>query len=383
MKILLVNDYGFPLGGAESYVLWLREALTQRGHTVRLVSSDRERNGKKVLADYTLPHSGHFWNLDSWFNWKAYKAFKKILSIEKPDVVHFNNIFYTLSAAVCFAAKGVHSVLTIHDYQAICLRDKTLADGEICCQALKSCKKGCLAETGAAFAVLKRQLMQSSIARTRIRISPSRYLQSEFERNGIKNVTVVPHPVFTQGASKSPQESKDFLFLGRLEKQKGVKVLLEAFAEVAKKYREPRLIIAGDGRERLRLEGMVETYSLEDRVKFLGWVDEAEKQKLFSASFCLVQPAIWPEVAGLGLYEAAAWGIPCIASKVGGIPEFLEHEETGLLVDYGNVAQLHQAMCRFLERPEDALRFAEAAKASCNTLSESDHLLRLEQLYTV
>ena len=128
MKIALINDYGYPLAGAETYFFTLANGLKERGHEVLTVSSDRIRNQETLITDLKLPHSGHCFNLDSFFKPSTYFKLQKYLKNFNPDIVHLNNIFYTLSGAIPYAVRKYKSLITLHDYLPICIRDKTLCD---------------------------------------------------------------------------------------------------------------------------------------------------------------------------------------------------------------------------------------------------------------
>ena len=138
------------------------------------------------------------------------------------------------------------------------------------------------------------------------------------------------------------------LAVGRLVKQKGFDVLLEAMAILVK---DPpfrcRLLIAGDGPERASLERLANDLGLADRVRFLGPTDRARIASLFRGAEAFVLPSRH-EPFGIVNLEAMAAGVPVVATAVGGVPEFVVDRETGLLVRPGDSAALARGINRIL-----------------------------------
>jgi glycosyltransferase involved in cell wall biosynthesis len=108
--------------------------------------------------------------------------------------------------------------------------------------------------------------------------------------------------------------------------------------------------IVGDGADRSRLESLASELGLGARVRFLG--NRSEVQSYAQAADCLVCPSVWGEAAGLVNIEGLACGLPVLASRVGGIPEIVDHEVSGFLFSPGNASELAAAAKRLLDDPE-------------------------------
>jgi len=161
--------------------------------------------------------------------------------------------------------------------------------------------------------------------------------------------------------SRSPRRTKAgsiLLSVVNLVPWKGMQVLLRALPAV----RDPtvRLMIAGDGPEEKVLRELSRSLGLESRVSFLGLRDDVPE--LLNRADVVVHPAIYGEPFGLAIAEAMAAGRPVIASRVGGIPELIQHERTGLLVTPGDVEALARAIDTLNENPEYRLQLAAAAR---------------------
>lgn len=134
-----------------------------------------------------------------------------------------------------------------------------------------------------------------------------------------------------------------FAYLGRLQRYKGVDLVLRAFAQSG--LTDAVLEIAGAGNFRPELERLAGTLGVSERVRFLGRIDEAGKQALLRRAWAMAF-ASPKEGWGITNLEAAASGTPVIASNSPGIRESVQHEVTGYLVKHGDTAAMAQAMRR-------------------------------------
>ena len=162
---------------------------------------------------------------------------------------------------------------------------------------------------------------------------------------GVKheNIRVIFPGIDTTQFTPNPGEREEkpvFAYLGRLKKYKGVNLVVEAFARAA--IPEATLEIAGAGEFRPVLERLAGTLGVQDRVRFLGRIDESTKVALLRRAWATLF-ASPKEGWGITNLEAAASGTPVIASNSPGIRESVRHGETGFLVPHGDVAAM--AVC--------------------------------------
>ena len=307
-KILFVNDYGYRVGGAESHLFAVKLALEQAGHQVKLLSSNSRAHGEDIQSDFQVSETGNFFNLDSYFSPKNYFDFRRIVANFKPDLVHYHNVLSRLSPAVVTAAGRIPSVMTLHDYRAICCGDMTWDDGSFCTESMsQGCiEKGCLKSRNVTAESCRYRLIKKAFGRVSTFIAPSNFLKLAFERAGFRNLEVLGHPHGVLQGTLDNSSSSTFLYLGRLAYQKGVDCLIRAMSNVVAGAPNEKLIIAGKGPEENALRALSEQLSLGGHVEFVGWVDEIRRAELFRKCLCLIVPSRWPEVAGLSMYEAAA-----------------------------------------------------------------------------
>lgn len=384
MKILLVNDYGYYLGGAEYYFFGLKKGLEQKGYKVFTLSSNRIVDKRTFLTEFQILESGHCFNLDSYFNIANFFQFKKILKKLDPDIVHLNNIFYSLSPSILLALKKYKTVMTLHDYYIICFRDKTLLNLDICTYPLGPIcyKKDCVNKREYIRGKIKGYIIKAGLKNVDLFISPSEYLKNEFERNGISNIKVLPNFCLLDKVELPAfKDSSTLLYIGRLAKQKGIEYLIKAMPEVVKRFPEVILKIAGTGPEERSLKNLVDELQLVNNVKFLGWLDGERKDSVIRESLVLVLPSVWPEISGIVKYEAATYGKAMIASNVGGIPEFIQEGKTGFLVPPKDIKALSDKIIYILSNKKILKEIEENLVNKIKDYKLEKYINHLEKIY--
>jgi glycosyltransferase involved in cell wall biosynthesis len=154
------------------------------------------------------------------------------------------------------------------------------------------------------------------------------------------------------------------LFTGRLIQRKGVEYLIRAMPMIL--ARRPAILqITGDGDQRENLERLTDSLGLRDHVRFSGFVGNQQLDQLYAACDVYVNPSIIDdrgdtEGLGVGPVEALAHGRPVVASAVGGIPDVIKHQETGLLVPEKDVGALAGGILEILADPSRAAGLATA-----------------------
>lgn len=146
------------------------------------------------------------------------------------------------------------------------------------------------------------------------------------------------------------------LFVGRLIEEKGIGELIAAIAALRESWPEVRAVLAGDGADRARFERRVRNASLQNRVRFAGWIAGAEVASWMVAADVVVVPSKrggdgWQEAQGLVAVEAMAVGTPVVASRLGGLVDMIEDGVTGYLCEAGSAPSLADALRRAMADP--------------------------------
>src|SRR6185503_9868863 len=237
MRVLLVTDWVRVRGGVEAYTAWLHAGLTAAGDEVRLLTSTTGSAGDG-RADFRAwgterPAGQAFLQVVNPF---AVAQVRRALREFRPDVALVNTFASQLSPAVLRPLRTVPTVLSLHDYKAVCPTGcKLLPGGERCRvrAGLVCWREGCLGlphwlRDQARYALIRAGLR--SVDRI---VVGSRWMQEELARNEVP-AEHVPLPVPAPGPSfrRSPAAVPTFLFCGRLQPEKGVPLLLRAFARL-------------------------------------------------------------------------------------------------------------------------------------------------------
>ncbi len=164
------------------------------------------------------------------------------------------------------------------------------------------------------------------------------------------------------------EETPTILHVGRLVEMKGTRILIEAFARLAQSHPGVRLEIVGDGPLRRSLQALAASTGAGERIAFLGALRHARVLDQVRRAAMLVLPSVLTatgRVEGLGmvLLEAAATGVPVVASQIGGIPEGMIGGHTGLLVPPRDAHALASAIGRLLDDPAARLAMGKAGRA--------------------
>jgi len=198
-----------------------------------------------------------------------------------------------------------------------------------------------------------------------------------------EQVIVFPNPAeipeYVPDRANSQQKLK-IAFLGRICKRKGVFDLLEAFAQLASQHQEKsELLLAGIG-EIEEAKALAQRLEIKQHVTFPGWVDPDGRNKLLSDADVFLLPS-YNEGLPMAVLEAMSWGLPVVTTPVGGIPELITNQETGLLVDPGNVPQLAEALESLIKNELLRLELGKAARKRVAPLDIKLYSRSLSELY--
>ena len=150
------------------------------------------------------------------------------------------------------------------------------------------------------------------------------------------------------------ERDRIILYIGRIEKEKGLDVLLQSLFRIPDSKFRITVLIVGDGPYLLNLKGLAEQLGVADRVIFAGRVPYEEVPRYYQAADLFVLPSLREEGFPMTLPEAMASGLPVVASRIGGIVTAVKDGETGILVKPGDVEGLRTAISKFLA--DDELR---------------------------
>lgn len=337
MKIGLVCPYNmFRGGGVQECVMALRDGIIARGHEAYIITpqpSDykgQSTNGilligsaRPIRAARTSAQVSVSVDTDK---------LEAMLESENFDIIHFHEPWVPiLSRQIMTRSDAVH-IATFH--AAMSERRTSRTVEKVITPYTKSIFKYIDIMTAVSPTATN---YVSSLTHRRVRIVP----------NGIDLEKYFESP------EKTPSRIKTILYIGRLEKRKGLKYLLRAFDYLTSEDNSYRLVIAGDGPDRRKLEDQVKNEGIR-KVSFLGYIDEKTKLKLFMEADVFCSPALYGESFGIVLLEAMASGCVTVAGNNSGYESVMQ-----------GVGQLS------LVNPKDEVEFARRLK-----LLATDEVLR-------
>ena len=151
--------------------------------------------------------------------------------------------------------------------------------------------------------------------------------------------------------------SNYILALGRLVSEKGFDVFLQAMAKVHATLPEIKAVIAGDGPEARRLHQLADSLGINTALQFTGGIKPETTYSLIENASIVVVPSLWQEPFGLVALQAMQQGRPVVASRVGGLPEIVDHGNTGFLVAPGDSDGLAKSLVELVKSKERAIEF--------------------------
>ena len=186
-------------------------------------------------------------------------------------------------------------------------------------------------------------------------------------------------PLQDRWRSEDPQPT--LLFLGEIARHKGVCELARAFALVADRFPQLKLVYAGTGAAIEEARRLGPQLGLGGRIECTGWLESERKRAALAGATIFVLPS-YVEGMPMALLEAMSWGLPTISTAVGGVPEVITHEVNGLLVAPGDVEALAAAIARLMSDSRLRQRLGEAARETIATrFSLNTAVERLLEIY--
>ncbi|MCH5320261.1 MAG: glycosyltransferase [Eubacterium sp.] len=395
MKILMVNKFLYPAGGAETYMFGLGDYLKSSGHQVEYFGMDSvDRCVSNSIDCYTdnvdFRNAGFTskikYSLKTIYSKEAKEKIGKVLDSFKPDVVHLNNINFQLTPSIIYAIKerNIPIVQTVHDVQISCPNHRMYNEQteKICSECfdgkyIKCTKNRCVHGS----------LLKSAIASYESHyyhkkdtynlidryICPSQFIADVIINAGVKeDKTTVLHNYCKDFGVLPPKDKsrKYVLYFGRLSVEKGIKTLIEACREL----KDIQFVFAGTG-------PLADLCKDIKNIEAVGFKSGDELKTLIrNATFSLC-PSECNENCPMSILESSALGTPVICSRLGGAPELVTPGETGEIFTAGDKEDLKIKILKLYNNPSLVDKMSESCiKASTNTIQNySDKLISIYQ----
>lgn len=351
-KILQVHNYYQLPGGEDTVVANEKRLLEENGHQViQYTRHNSELRSLNVMQKLLLPFS-------TVFNLRTYREVKRIIREEEIDIVHVHNILNLISPSVYYAALAcnVPVVQTVHNFRMLCPGATFYRDGHICedclekglgCALKHRCYRGSRIQTLAC--VLNMIVHRATGILGKIHF----ICLTEFNREKLlllkcipeESVHIKPNFVNSDHAVVPVEQRKDrMIFVGRLEKLKGVDLLLEAWRLLGGDA--PELLLCGTGPLEQWCTEFIRKNELNVTMK--GFVPNEEVRQLIGSSRALILPTQCYESFPMTIVEAYAAGTPVLTGNLGNAANLVDGGATGLHYQYNSpkaIADTVKAFC--------------------------------------
>jgi glycosyltransferase involved in cell wall biosynthesis len=290
----------------------------------------------------------------------------RLLEEVHPHVVHVHNTFPLISPSILEACRayGVPVVATLHNFRLMCANAQLLRDGRPCdlCvghvpwrAVVHRCYRDSAAATiPVAVGIQVHQRRQTWIRGVTTFIALTEFVRQQYVAGGFPGDRIRVKPNFVpRPRRRRASAGSRFLFLGRLSPEKGVDVLLDAWAPEL-----GQLLIVGDGPSRRELEALAAHHG--DSVRFAGSQPRERCMELLADTRALIVASRAYETFGLAVVEAYAHGVPAVAPALGGFTDLIREGRTGLLFSPGDPDDLHRKLLQIAD-PEQSMEMGRGA----------------------
>lgn len=407
MKIVLVNYRYFISGGPERYYFNIKEILERNGHEVIPFSVKSSRNFPNEYEKYFLDivdDEVYFAQSNKknmkvilksftrmFYSYEAKKKFRQLLADAKPDLVYIMQYHNKISPSIIDAAKnlGVPVIHRISDFQYMC-PNALFYNGVkgVCEECLNGNRWNCvrnkcvLNSTVYSAVKLGAKMLHDAMHITRkieAFVVPSSFTLGKLAEYGIPQQKLNHIPTFFNLKEENPQvEYKPFvLFVGRIEKQKGLMTLVKAFEDTG--YNLKIIGFSNDG-----YEDELKAYLNGKRhhIEFLGKMNFEQIVPYLKSCLCTVVPSEWYDNFPNVILESFAYKKAVVATDFGSLPELVRNGDTGLTFKYQDVEDFRSKIAYLFANPTEAKSMGEKGFHDILTCySPAEHYNHLMKLF--
>lgn len=342
MKIGLVcsEPFYFP-GGIQEQVKGLYKFLKSEGQEVKIIVpkySSKESYGSDVIFGGMALSFEVFGSKASWSFILENGEIDKILKKEKFDILHFFSIglFITLQILARSFSKNVFTFNF--------LPEKNL--------------------TYAIFSNLLKPINKENLGKIDKGTIPSKPVKEYIPKEYAKKILIVPNGIDLDRFKPENPKIKKFqddkiniLFVGRLDKRKGLEYLIKAYEIIKRKYKNIRLVVVGDGYSKEDCQKLVKERNIQD-VVFEGYVKDEDIPKYYATCDIFCYPSVQSEAFGITLLEAMATGKPAIVTDIKGCRDVFKESKAILFVKPKSAQALSRGISKLIENEKLRNRMA-------------------------
>lgn len=334
--ILLVHNHYQISGGEETVVENEKKLLEENGHRVLLYTrNNTEIHNFSLTKKLLLP-------FNAVFSIRTYREIKYLIKTEEVDILHVHNTLPLISPSAYYAAFrcGKPVVQTVHNFRLVCPGAVFYRQGKICedcmehglkCALKHKCYRDSNVQTFVSVMILSLHRLFGTYKKLSYicltEFNKTKLLENKGSRYFSERKMYI-RPNYTDSSRKPMpfnQRKKQFVFVGRPEKVKGIRILLKAW----KTIREYDLIICGTSEEMQWCQEYIKKHAM-DNVYMLGNVPNDRVKDILSESLAMILPTQLYEGFPMSVVESLSCGTPVIGSDLGNVGMLIENGKTGL-----------------------------------------------------
>ncbi len=378
MEIIILNDYASVTGGSSAVAVASARGLADRGINVTLFTcvgpispglSDYPNLTVLCLDQSEIAHDTNRLRAmtNGLRNGEAVRRLNTLLAEKNPrdTIIHVHTWTKALSpfSAVLAAKRGFHVVVTLHDFFITCPTGGFFLHntGRLChhrplslaCVSCNCDRRNYGHKLWRTFRTILQNHLLDLPGRVTHFIGVSGFSLNVMRPYLPAHVptSIIRNPIECEPApAVSASKNKNFIFVGRLEEEKGARLFAAAIREAG----VPGIFI-GDGALHPELKINY------PEIHFTGWLQSPEIRKILQTARALVFPPLWYETLGMVVVEATSMGIPVIISDSCAATDFIENGHNGIYFKHGSVSSLAEQIIRLRDHPEETQRLGQAA----------------------
>lgn len=393
MNILNISQSFEVRGGSDVYFHLLSDLLRQNGFSVdEFASIDGENSLFPKSINF---EKSEFSTIMKYiYNIEARQKIDSFIKKKEYNMAHLHIYYGKLTASILNPLKsaGIPIVQTLHEYKLVCPTYK-LYNGQANCSAckgnnfynaiLKKCNRGSVARSALSMLESYISVWMGSQRLIDHFITVSDFQRQEILKMGFSDekISTVHNFIDLEKFPSSYTAGQSYaLYFGRIEKVKGLEVLLDAIELIPDNI---KIFIAGEGEYKNEMLGRIEKSDvLRKRIQYIGFLKGQELSNAIQQAKFVIVPSIWYETFGLTVVEAMASSKPVIGSNIGGISEIIEDGETGYLVFPNNKEQLAERIETLYNDNSLIKEMGLKARARVETkFSKESHFAKLKEIY--
>lgn len=337
MKILVVHNFYKTdnIGGEDlvfrNEVLLLKKYLGDENVFTYTLSNDRIRSFKIILT--------------IWFSFSVFLEVRKLIKRQKIDILHVHNYFPLITPSIFLAARSlkVRTINTLHNFRPWCIAGTFYRDSVGTCEL---CKGKVLPFSGIKYSCYRKSLIQSFIAQLafsfykltgQLNMIDYFFVLTPFQKEKLISLNVSSRKILlkpnaVEMKDVQSQDKNGYLFVGRFEEGKGLRLLLEVWKDLPSNF---KLTVVGGGED---FEEFASKYEATN-VVFKNFLSRAETLKEISKAKYLIHPSLYYETFGLTIVEALGTGTPVIGLNIGTRKDFIKDGYNGFLCEIKNLRE--------------------------------------------